>query len=81
MYEKLGAVAPLLENLRATLSAPDAGMHVSAIVAALDETAHEISNEALSVENGAERAALHKIYRGMLAAKRIVARLHELSPA
>lgn len=80
MYEKLGAVAPLLENLGATLSSPDASVRVGTILAALDETAQQISNEALSAQSGDDRAALHTIYRGMLAAKRIVARLHELAP-
>lgn len=80
MYEKLTAVAPLMEKLNATLSAPDASVRVAAIMGALDETANEISDAAQSALPPDERAELKTIYRGMVAAKRIVAQLHELSP-
>jgi hypothetical protein len=80
MYEKLTAVAPLMEKLSATLSAPDASVRVASITAALDEAANQISDAAQSVAAAEERVSLQKIYRGMVAAKRIVAQLHELSP-
>lgn len=80
MYEKLATVAPLMEKLNATLSAPDSSARVTEIMTALHQTASEISDAAQSAVPADERAALQTIYRGMLAAKRIVAQLHELSP-
>ena len=80
MYEKIAAVAPLLKDLNASLRAPDSSKRVASIIEALDETAREISDVTQSTESAEERAALQKIYRGMIAAKRVVAHLHELSP-
>ena len=81
MYEKLAAVAPLMEKLSATLSAPDSNASAGAIMTALHQTASEISDAAQLAASADERSDLQTIYRGMLAAKRIVAQLHELPPA
>lgn len=80
MYEKLTAVAPLMENLSATLASPDATVRVASIIAALDGTAREIADATPLTTSAEDRAAMQKVYRGMLAAKRIVAQLHDLSP-
>lgn len=80
MYQKLNAVAPMLKELNATLAAPDAAQQVRVIIAALEDTAREVSDATQVAQTPEDRAALQKVYRGMLAAKRIVAQLHELSP-
>ncbi|MGN6666809.1 MAG: type III secretion system protein [Trinickia sp.] len=81
MYEKLEAVAPLLEKLGATLAAPDASSSVLSITTALAETAREISDAAPLTKSPEERSELQRIYRGLIAAKQLVADLHELASA
>lgn len=79
MYEKLNAVAASMQNLKATLAAPDSAARVGAITEALDEAARELSDAAQATASAQERAGMQKMYRGMIAAKRIVAQLHDLS--
>jgi len=78
MYEKLIAAGPLFNDLRATLRSPGAAGHVVQLTEALDDAARtvgEISSTPLSAD---QRFALQKVYRGMIAAKRLVASLHDL---
>lgn len=79
MYEKLNAVAASMQNFKETLSAPDCAARMAAITEALDEAARELSDAARSTTSAQERAGMQKMYRGMIAAKRIVAQLHDLS--
>ena len=78
MYEKLIAAEPLLNDLAATLRVPEAARHVEQITQAIDAaacTVGEISRTPLSED---QRSALQKVYRGMIAARRLVVNLHDL---
>jgi hypothetical protein len=77
MYDALLTIAQDLNTLDATLSAPDSQQRVARIAAAFDETARRISSETQSATTDLDRVALQKLYRGMIAAKRIVLTLHE----
>ncbi|MEA3118263.1 MAG: hypothetical protein QOI13_1533 [Paraburkholderia sp.] len=77
MYDALLPIAQDLNALDATLSAPDSQQRVARIAAAFDETARRISSATPSAANEGARVDLQKLYRGMLAARRIVLALHE----
>ncbi|MDH6146209.1 MULTISPECIES: hypothetical protein [Paraburkholderia] len=77
MYDALLPIAEDLNTLDATLAAPDATERVARIVAAFDETARRISTFAQTARDDQQRSELQKLYRGMIAARRIVLALHE----
>jgi hypothetical protein len=77
MYDALLPIAQDLNALDATLSAPDGAQRVARIAAAFDETARRISSATQAADDEHERLELQKLYRGMLAARRIVLTLHE----
>jgi hypothetical protein len=77
MYDALLPVAQDLNALDATLAAPDGSARVARIAAAFDETARRISSATQSATDERERLELQKLYRGMIAARRIVLALHE----
>jgi hypothetical protein len=77
MYDALLPIAQDLNTLDATLAAPDSPQRVARIVAAFDETARRISSATQSAGDERERTELQKLYRGMIAARRIVLTLHE----
>lgn len=77
MYDALLPIAQDLNSLDATLQAPDASQRITRIAAAFDETAKQISTATQSAANDHERIEMQKLYRGMIAAKRIVLTLHE----
>jgi hypothetical protein len=77
MYEALLPIAQDLNALDATLSAPDSQQRVARIAAAFDETARRISSATQSAASDGARIELQKLYRGMLAARRIVLTLQE----
>jgi hypothetical protein len=77
MYDALLPIAQDLNALDATLSAPDSQQRVARIAAAFDETARRISSATHSAASEGARIELQKLYRGMLAARRIVLTLHE----
>jgi hypothetical protein len=77
MYEALLPITEDLNTLDVTLSAADSQQRVARIVAAFDETARRISSATQSAASDQERIALQKLYRGMIAARRIVLTLHE----
>jgi hypothetical protein len=77
MYDALLPIAQDLNTLDATLSAPDGAQRVARIAAAFDETARRISTATQSAADERERLELQKLYRGMIAARRIVLTLHE----
>ncbi|WP_114810505.1 type III secretion protein [Paraburkholderia kururiensis] len=75
MYEPLQACAADFNDLQKTLADPNGGPRIAAIRAALDATAKNISETAGATAT--DRDNLGKLYRGMLAASRIVAHLQE----
>jgi hypothetical protein len=77
MYDALLPIAQDLNALGATLSAPDGPQRVARIAAAFDETARRISSATQTAADDRERIELQKLYRGMIAARRIVLSLHE----
>ncbi len=77
MYEALQSVAKDLNSLDAMFKAPDSRQRVARVSDAFDETARRISAATQSAANDEERSALQKLYRGMLAARRIVVNLYE----
>jgi hypothetical protein len=79
MYDALLPIAQDLNALDATLNAPDSQQRVARITAAFDETARRISSATQSAASDRDRIELQKLYRGMIAARRIVLTLHERS--
>jgi hypothetical protein len=77
MYDALLPIAQDLNTLDATLNAPDSQQRVARIAAAFEQTAQHISSATQSAANDLERIELQKLYRGMIAARRIVLTLHE----
>lgn len=79
MYEPLDACAGDFARLQALVTEPAASGRLTAIREALDATAQNIS--ATMGETEIERDHLAKLYRGMLAASRIVAHLQNKQAA
>lgn len=77
MYDALLPIAQDLNALDATLSAPDSPQRIARIAQAFDETARRISSATQVAADDRERIELQKLYRGMIAARRIVLTLHE----
>ncbi|MDQ7980274.1 type III secretion system protein [Paraburkholderia sp. SARCC-3016] len=77
MYEALLPIAQDLNALDATFSAPDSAQRVARIVAAFNEAARRISVAMQTSADDRERLDLQTLYRGMIAAPRIVLALHE----
>ena len=78
MYESLAPVAKDLTHLKATLASPMSHALVTRATAALDTTAKELADATNKASGDHERAELQTLYRGFVAARRIVAQLHEL---
>ena len=70
MYEKLNAIEADFAQLKNLLPDPAAESRVEAMRVALEQTAEAIA--ARSAVTAVERATLATLYRGMLAASRIV---------
>ncbi|HEV3104145.1 MAG TPA: type III secretion system protein [Trinickia sp.] len=77
MYDALLPIAQDLNALDATLAAPDSQQRIARIATAFDETARRISTATQTAADDRERIELQKLYRGMIAARRIVLTLHE----
>ncbi|NRO98865.1 type III secretion system protein [Paraburkholderia sp. NMBU_R16] len=77
MYDPLMSVAKDLNELDVVLGAKDASDRIAKIVSAFDETAERISSATQSVHDSQERIEMQKLYRGMIAARRIVLNLQE----
>jgi len=75
MYDQIEKYAAEFDNLRALLADPDAASNIASICKALEETAQRLADHQAQNEN--DRATLTKIYRGFLAASRVVAHLQE----
>ncbi|APR38344.1 hypothetical protein [Paraburkholderia sp. SOS3] len=81
MHEDLEAVRDDLKQLQQVLDSPAAPARVARIVAAFDACAQRVSDATCVTEDAIDRAALQKLYRGLVAARNIVHRLHELPGA
>ncbi|HEY4350000.1 MAG TPA: type III secretion system protein [Paraburkholderia sp.] len=78
MHEDLEAVRDDLKQLQQVLDSPAAPARVARIIAAFDACAQRVSDATCATEDAIDRAALQKLYRGLVAARNIVHRLHEL---
>ncbi|MFC0402798.1 type III secretion system protein [Paraburkholderia rhizosphaerae] len=78
MYQSLEKVRDDLKQLQQVLDSPAASARVARITAAFDECAQRVSDATCETEDVVDRAALQKLYRGLVAARSIVQRLHEL---
>lgn len=79
MYQALEAMIAEMNNLEQTLAKGHASARVAAIAAAFEDCAQRVSDATSACVDADERAALQKIYRGMIAGQRIVYRLNELA--
>jgi hypothetical protein len=79
MYEPLETCAADFNDLQKTLADPAGGPRLAAIRTALEATAKNLSEAAGATE--VDRNNLAKLYRGMLAASRIVAHLQDKGSA
>lgn len=75
MYEPFDACATDFRNLKGTLADPAAHSRLTAIREALEASARNISASTGATE--VDRDNLAKLYRGMLAASRIVSHLQD----
>ncbi|MBB3000368.1 type III secretion protein [Paraburkholderia tropica] len=75
MYQHLEPYGSEFNDLQKTLANPAAAPRVDAIRAALEATAQQISET--QVVNEVDRNNLAKLYRGFIAASRVIARLQE----
>jgi len=78
MYDALETIRDELKNLPALLAANDAASRVRRITAAFEQTVRDVSDRTRGCNDAAQHAQLQTIYRGLLAAGRLVQRLHEL---
>jgi hypothetical protein len=79
MYEPFDSCAADFRNLKGMLAAPGGGARLTAIREALEASARNISAATGATE--IERDQLAKLYRGMLAASRIVSHLQDKQAA
>ncbi|KVM76388.1 type III secretion protein [Burkholderia ubonensis] len=77
MYEALEQAADACGPLEQALGAPDAAMRIGTLRQALGDTAERVSAATAQAASDFDRDAMQKIYRGLLAAQRIVATLHD----
>jgi hypothetical protein len=75
MYEAFESCAADFKNLKSTLADPAGSARLAAIRAALEASARNISAATAATE--VDRDNLAKLYRGMLAASRIVSHLQD----
>lgn len=79
MYQALEAMIAEMNDLEKTLAQGHASHRVASLAAAFDACALQVGDATAAAADGTERAALQKIYRGMIAGQRIVHRLNELA--
>ncbi|WP_412025864.1 type III secretion protein [Burkholderia cepacia] len=75
MYQDLEAVRDDLKQLQRTLESPDG---LARIERAFEACAERVSDATSACNDAQDRAALQKIYRGVVAARSIVQQLHAL---
>lgn len=78
MYDRLEAIHHELRHFDELLAGADAASGVRRVADALEYTSQQASELTRASVDDAQRARLQRIYRGMLAARRLVERLHEL---
>jgi hypothetical protein len=78
MYDMLEDVRDDLKQLQIVLKAADSGPRIARIDAAFAASAQHVSEATRAAHDEGERSALQTLYRGLLAGRRIVQRLHEL---
>jgi signal transduction protein with GAF and PtsI domain len=81
MYQPLELLCGDLKNFAALLAANDANARVQRLSSAFEQTAKQIGERLSQSSEDAHRAHLQTVYRGLLAARRLVERLHELPGA
>lgn len=79
MYEALENMIAEMNGLEQALAQGHAGARTAALAAAFEVCAQRVSDATSAATGADERAALTKIYRGMIAGQRIVHRLNELA--
>lgn len=77
MYEALEPVTKDLTNLKATLESPTSEARVARISEAFNAVAQKLSDATQKTTVPAERTDLQKLYRGFVAAGRLVRQMHE----
>ncbi|RQR49508.1 type III secretion system protein [Burkholderia sp. Bp9140] len=75
MYQDLEAVRDDLKQLQRTLESPDGAARIEN---AFKACAEHVSEATRACDDARDRAALQKVYRGMVAARGIVQQLREL---
>ncbi|WP_109477466.1 type III secretion protein [Paraburkholderia sp. C35] len=75
MYEAIERHAPLFMQLQTVVTAPDADARVAELRKALEDSAEQLNHAADGT--AADRDARARIYRGLIAASRIVGQLRE----
>lgn len=78
MYEALQPVVADLVGFEATLNSPTRHVRVARLTSALDATAQAMSDRLAGATAERERVHLQTLYRGLVAASRIVQRLSDL---
>lgn len=79
MYEALEAVTGEMSQLEITLGQGDPRNRCAVIAAAFSDCAQRVSDATARTVDETERAALRKLYRGLIAGQRIVSQLHDLA--
>ena len=79
MYEAIEACGTEFNNIRDTLAAHDSRAKIDGIRRALEATASRLAEA--QGNNELDRANLSKLYRGFMAASRVVAHLYEVEVA
>ncbi|WP_175669545.1 type III secretion system protein [Burkholderia ambifaria] len=77
MYQDLEAIRDDLKQLQRTLESTDGAARIDK---AFDSCAKRVGDATSACNDMQDRAALQKIYRGMVAARSIVQQLRELPP-
>jgi len=78
MYEALQAVVADMVEFESTLNSPTRHTRVARLTSALDATVQRLSDRLAGATAERERAHLQTLYRGFIAAGRVVQRLSDL---
>jgi hypothetical protein len=81
MYQHLEPFCDELKNFAALLTANDAHARVQRLASAFEQSVKQLGERLGQCSDDAERMHLQTVYRGLLAARRLVERLHELPGA
>lgn len=81
MYQAMEPVCHDLKNFAEILTGDHVQERVKRIVDAFEQTTRDVSEQMQEAKEDSQRAHFRRIYRGMIAARRLVERLHELPGA